>query len=132
MLGYKFYLDGIVEEGDGIGKTIDFPTANITSSELSKILPGDGVYAAHVNIDKEKLSGMVNIGFRPTVNGKDRRIELHIFNFNRNIYGKTLRIIFNSKIRDEIMFKNIRDLKKQLEKDKIESNKLLNNEKIRN
>ena len=75
---------------------------------------------------------MVNIGFRPTVKGKDRRIELHIFNFNRNIYGKTLRIIFNSKIRDEIMFKNIKELKKQLEKDKIESIKLLNNEKIRN
>ena len=132
MLGYKFYLDGIVEEGDGIGKTIDFPTANITSSESSKILPGDGVYAANVNVDTEKLSGMVNIGFRPTVKGKDRRIELHIFNFNRNIYGKTLRIIFNSKIRDEIMFKNIKELKKQLEKDKIESIKLLNNEKIRN
>jgi len=132
MLGYKFYLDGIVEKGDGIGKTIDFPTANITSSEKSKILPGDGVYAAHVNIDNKILSGMVNIGFRPTVKGKDRRIELHIFNFSRNIYGKTLRIIFNSKIREEIMFKNIKDLKKQLEKDKIETIKLLNNEKIRN
>ena len=132
MLGYKFYLDGIVEKGDGIGKTIDFPTANITSPDLSKILPGDGVYAANVYIDKENLLGMVNIGFRPTVKGKDRRIELHIFNFSRNIYGKNLRIIFDSKIRDEKMFKNIKDLKKQLEKDKIESIKLLNNEKIRN
>ena len=132
MLGYKFYLDGIVEKGDGIGKTIGFPTANITSPDLSKILPGDGVYAANVYIDKENLLGMVNIGFRPTVKGKDRRIELHIFNFSRNIYGKNLRIIFDSKIRDEKMFKNIKDLKKQLEKDKIESIKLLNNEKIRN
>ena len=75
---------------------------------------------------------MVNIGFRPTVKGEDRRIELHIFNFNRNIYGSTLRIIFDSKIREEIMFKNMKDLKEQLEKDKIESIKLLNNEKIRN
>jgi|TARA_B100001094_G_scaffold312923_1_gene350131 riboflavin kinase/FMN adenylyltransferase len=132
MLGYKFYIEGIVEKGDGIGKTIDFPTANINSSVKSKILPGDGVYAAHVNIGKEKLSGMVNIGFRPTVKGEDRRIELHIFNFNRNIYGSTLRIIFDSKIREEIMFKNMKDLKEQLEKDKIESIKLLNNEKVRN
>ncbi|MDG2342686.1 MAG: bifunctional riboflavin kinase/FAD synthetase [Cytophagales bacterium] len=132
MLGYKFYLDGIVKKGDGIGKTIDFPTANINSTEKNKIIPGDGVYAAYVNIDSKKLSGMVNIGFRPTVKGKDRRIELHIFDFNNNIYGKNLRIIFISKIRDEIMFNNMKDLKEQLQKDKIASIKLLSNEKIRN
>ena len=132
MLGYKFYLDGIVEKGDGIGKTIDFPTANINSTEKNKIIPGDGVYATYVNIDSKKLSGMVNIGFRPTVKGNNRRIELHIFDFNNNIYGKDLRIIFISKIRDEIKFNNIKDLKKQLQKDKIESIKLLSNEKIRN
>ncbi len=132
MLGYNFYINGEVIKGDGIGKTIGYATANIISTEKSKIIPGDGVYAAQVNIENRNYSGMVNIGFRPTVNGKDRRIELHIFNFNNNIYGKNLRIIFVSKIREEIMFDNIKDLKIQLEKDEIESIKLLNNEKIRN
>ena len=73
---------------------------------------------------------MINIGVRPTVNGKERRIELHIFNFNSLIYGKTLKIKLITKIRDEIRFSSIEKLKEQLKKDEIQSIKILRNEKI--
>ena len=73
---------------------------------------------------------MLNIGKRPTVDGKERRIELHIFNFNSNIYGNNVKISLVKKIRDEVKFENLDQLKKQLEKDEIKSINILNNEKI--
>ena len=130
MLGYNYYIIGEVIKGDGIGSEINYPTANIKPNDDSKLIPSNGVFVSKVDIDGEKLEGMINIGVRPTVNGKERRIELHIFNFNSLIYGKTLKIKLITKIRDEIKFSSIEKLKRQLKKDEIKSIKILRNEKI--
>ena len=130
MLGYNYYIIGEVIKGDGIGSEINYPTANIKPNDDSKLIPSNGVFVSKVDIDGEKLDGMINIGVRPTVNGKERRIELHIFNFNSLIYGKTLKIKLITKIRDEIRFSSIEKLKEQLKKDEIQSIKILRNEKI--
>ena len=132
MLGYNFFISGSVIRGDGIGKKIGFPTANISIEDDEKILPGNGVYACKVEFEDTINSGMLNIGYRPTVDGKERRIEIHIFGINYDFYGKNLKIIIIKKIRDEIKFNSLDELKDQLKKDKIESNKVLNNEKVRN
>ena len=130
MLGYKYYIKGEVIKGDGIGKKIKYPTANIMPNSNSKLIPGNGVYVCQVNFDDKNYQGMLNIGKRPTVDGKERRIELHIFNFNSNIYGNNVKISLVKKIRDEVKFENLDQLKKQLEKDEIKSINILNNEKI--
>ncbi|MEL0009151.1 MAG: bifunctional riboflavin kinase/FAD synthetase [Flammeovirgaceae bacterium] len=130
MLGYKYYITGQVVKGDGIGKKINYPTANIMPENNSKLIPGNGVYVCKVNIENKNYQGMLNIGKRPTVNGKERRIELHIFDFNTNIYGKNVKITLIKKIRDEIKFNNLDQLKHQLQKDEIKSLNTLNNEKI--
>ena len=130
MLGYKYYITGEVIKGDGIGKKIKYPTANILPVKNSKLIPGNGVYVCQVNFDNKNLRGMLNIGNRPTVDGKERRIELHIFDFNTNIYGKNVKISLITKIRDEIKFNNLDELKDQLQKDEIKSINILNNEKI--
>ncbi len=130
MLGYKYYIIGEVIKGDGIGKKIKYPTANILPFNKSKLIPGNGVYVCEVNFDNKNLQGMLNIGNRPTVDGKERRIELHIFDFNTNIYGKNVKISLIKKIRDEIKFNNLDELKDQLQKDEIKSINILNNEKI--
>lgn len=130
MLGYKYYIKGEVVKGDGIGKKINYPTANIMPRSNSTLVPGNGVYVCILTFEDQNYQGMLNIGKRPTVDGKERRIELHIFNFNTNIYGKKIKISLIKKIRDEVKFKNLDELKKQLEKDEIKSINLLNNEKI--
>ena len=130
MLGYKYYITGQVVKGDGIGIKINYPTANIMPESNSKLIPGNGVYVCKVNIENKNYQGMLNIGKRPTVNGKERRIELHIFDFNTNIYGKNVKITLIKKIRDEIKFNNLDQLKHQLQKDEIKSLNILNNEKI--
>lgn len=132
MLGYNFFISGKVIRGDGIGKKIGFPTANISIEEGEKIIPGNGVYTCKIHIEGKINSGMLNIGFRPTVDGKERRIEIHIFGINYDLYGKNLKIILLNKIRDEIKFRSLDELKNQLKKDKIKSIKILDNEKIRN
>ena len=133
MLGYSYYLHGKVIKGDGIGSTIDYPTANINIKKSKKIIPKDGVYTIQVIIKNKTYYGMLNIGYRPTVNGKNRRFEVHIFDFKSNIYDEKIKIKFLEKIRDEKKFKNLQLLKKQLIKDKITSIKIIEkNEKNRN
>ena len=132
MLGYNFFIKGKVIKGDGIGKKIGYPTANILLIDKEKIIPGNGVYVCRIFIENKYYGGMLNIGFRPTVNGKERRIEIHIFGLNYDLYDKILKIILIHKIRDEIKFTTLDELKVQLGKDKIKSIKLLENEKVRN
>jgi riboflavin kinase/FMN adenylyltransferase len=133
MLGYSYYLHGKVIKGDGIGSTIDYPTANININKSKKIIPKDGVYTVQIIIKNKKYYGMLNIGYRPTVNGKNRRFEVHIFDFKSNIYDEKIKVKFLEKIRDEKKFKNLHLLKEQLIKDKITSIKIIEkNEKIRN
>ena len=132
MLGYNFFIKGKVIKGDGIGKKIGYPTANILLLDKEKIIPGNGVYVCKIFIENKYYGGMLNIGFRPTVNGKERRIEIHIFGLNYDLYDKILKIILIHKIRDEIKFTTLDELKVQLGKDKIKSIKILENEKVRN
>ena len=130
MLGYKYFIKGEVIKGDGIGKKLDFPTANIKIHNEDKILPSDGVYAGYAIISDKKFIGMINIGKRPTVEGKERRVEMNLFNYSENIYGIEMKIFFLKRIRDERKFKNLDDLSKQLKKDKLETIKIIENEEI--
>ena len=118
FLGRYFELTGIVIKGDGIGRTIDFPTANIKVEESYKLIPLSGVYLVLVKCEHNLLKGMMNIGIRPTINGKRQSLEVHLFNFNKDIYDQKLKILFIEKIRDEQKFESLDALKKQLEKDK--------------
>lgn len=123
-LGENFELTGIVVHGDSIGQTIGFPTANIQVVSDIKLVPGNGVYAVEVLVDGNVFKGMMNIGKRPTL-GKnmDRRLEVHIFDFNTDIYSKKITVKFLLKIRNEQQFANIEELKGQL----IEDEKTIRN-----
>jgi len=129
-LGYNYYLDGVVVTGHKIGRTIGFPTANL-SVDPDKIIPPNGVYAVRVSVDDTDYIGMINIGHRPTVNnGANRTIEVNILNFSDDIYGKTIRVYFVKHIRSEVKFNGIEELKTQLYKDQVEVERILNDYKI--
>ena len=130
MLGYSYSIKGEVIKGDGIGKKLNFPTANIKIHNDGKILPSDGVYAGYAIISDKKFIGMINIGKRPTVEGKERRVEMNIFDYSGMLYGKEMKISFIKRIRNEQKFKNLDDLSNQLRKDKLETIKIIENEEI--
>ena len=119
FLGYNFFFSGDVVHGNNIGKTISFPTANIKIDAPYKLVPKNGVYIVKTIIDNQITFGMMNIGYNPTFNGKQKSIEIHFINFNKNIYHKNLTIEMISRIRNEIKFNTVEDLKKQLEQDKL-------------
>jgi riboflavin kinase/FMN adenylyltransferase len=116
-LGENFAFSGVVIEGDRIGRTIGFPTANMLLKE-HQLCPLDGVYKVNASVRGEVYLAMLNIGNRPTVGGDSKRIEVHILNFDENIYGENIEVVFLKRIRAEIKFKSIHDLKKQLEIDR--------------
>ncbi|MCB2155502.1 bifunctional riboflavin kinase/FAD synthetase [bacterium] len=119
LLGRPHQVDGVVVTGDSIGRTIGFPTANLhVDPEI--LIPPDGVYAAAVFIEDEKthIPAMMNIGYRPTVNGKDRRIEVHLLDFDADLVGRDLTLQFIRRLRDEHKFDNLDALRKQLATDK--------------
>ena len=119
MLGYTYSLLGVVVAGNRLGRTIGFPTANMQLYEPLKLVPANGVYFVRVRTLGRNLYGMCNIGCRPTVGtGNSRTIETHIFGFDEDIYGLDLEISFLDKIRDEVRFRSLEDLRMQLEKDK--------------
>lgn len=118
FLGYPYFINGTVVEGDKIGRELGFPTANIKVDEAYKLIPGNGVYAVKVNIEQQSFSGMLNVGNRPTLNGEEETIEVNIFNFNEQIYNKPIRIEFFEKIRNEIKFNELSELQQQLNNDK--------------
>lgn len=126
-LGYNYYLSGKVMKGQMLGRTIGFPTANIGVEEQFKLIPKDGVYAANVKIGEHSLTGMLNIGHRPTVN-KDamhKTIEVHILDFDQDIYDKDIKVEFTHRLRDEVKFKDLGELKNQLTRDMQQVRKLL-------
>ena len=119
MLGYDYSLLGVVVAGNRIGRTIGFPTANMQLYEPLKLVPGNGVYFVRVHTLGQEWYGMCNVGCRPTVGqGNARTIETHIFDFDEDIYGLDIKVTFVGKIRDEIKFASLEDLKNQLEIDK--------------
>lgn len=118
-LGYTYFITGTVINGKKLGRTIGYPTANIQINDSTKLIPADGIYAVKVELDGTFYKGMLSIGMNPTVNGTQRTIEVNIFNFNKDIYGKDLAIYFFEKLRNEIKFNGIDELKEQLHLDKI-------------
>lgn len=117
FLGYNYFISGKVIKGKGLGRTIDFPTANIHIKESYKLIPSDGVYVVRSKIENSITYGMMNIGTNPTVNGKARSIEVHFFNFEKDIYGKELKVEFLHWLRHEQKFENLEALKNQLKED---------------
>ena len=119
MLGYEYALHGVVVAGNRVGRTIGFPTANMQLYEPLKLVPGNGVYFVRVETIGGSYYGMCNIGHRPTVStGNTRTIETNIFGFDEDIYGLDIKLTFITKIRDEVRFDSLDDLKKQLEHDR--------------
>lgn len=121
LLGYDFFFSGLVVEGNKLGRTIGYPTANLLPDHPEKLIPGDGVYVVEVEIREKpctRLKGMMNIGIRPTVDGTKRVIEVHIFDFNEDIYGTTLRVFLKKHLRGEQKFAGLDALKAQLATDK--------------
>ncbi|MUU79384.1 bifunctional riboflavin kinase/FAD synthetase [Winogradskyella endarachnes] len=116
-LGYNFFITGTVVKGKELGRTIDFPTANINISATYKLIPNDGVYVVTSKIEGKTVFGMMNIGTNPTVDGKNKSIEVHFFNFKTDIYNVELKIEFLKRLRSEEKFPNLEALKIQLKKD---------------
>ncbi len=117
-LGYSFNINGIVVRGKSIGKSIGFPTANINITEEYKIIPKNGVYLVLCLFERNKHHGMMNIGFNPTFGSNKKTIEVNIFDFSKDLYGKNIKIEFLKFIRDEIKFDNVKMLKTQLNIDR--------------
>ncbi|MDP4262096.1 MAG: bifunctional riboflavin kinase/FAD synthetase [Bacteroidota bacterium] len=153
LLGYEFFFEGEVVDGDKLGRKLGYPTANLKITDEEKLIPANGIYAVYVEIrEKEpedkgqnngskprakasshssmttlrsRLKGMMSIGFRPTVDVKKRVIEVNIFDFDKDIYGQKVRVYVKKYLREEVKFNSLEDLVKQIDKDKIESLKVL-------
>ena len=133
LLGYRYMLHGEVVDGYKEGRKMGFPTANICPADTDKLIPADGVYAVYVSVDDNNngtrhsdenncqfcYMGMLNIGHRPTINnGEERSVEVHILDFEGDLYGKSLRIEFLDRLRDELHFETIDELIAQLNADR--------------
>lgn len=120
LLGYEYFIRGVVTGGSKLGRTMGFPTANILIEDKNKLIPRDGVYAVYVSVNGQELKGMMNIGIRPTVSPRkdSKTLEVHIFDFNEDIYESEIRIGFHCRMRDEMKFDNTGSLKEQLIRDK--------------
>ena len=126
-LGYDYFLNGTVVKGKQLGRTIGFPTANIELDEDYKLVPKNGVYIVCAKIEDQLVNGMMNIGFNPTVEGKNKTIEVHLFDFNSDLYNHKIKISIKYPIRSEQKFESIAVLKQQLIKDKEFSIQYLSN-----
>jgi riboflavin kinase/FMN adenylyltransferase len=140
LLGYDFFFEGTVVDGNKLGRTLGYPTANLRIENEEKVIPGNGIYAVRCEIrqtadGKQKsaignrqsamLNGMMSIGIRPTIGGTDRVIEVNLFDFNENIYGATLRVYIKKYLRSEVKFNGLDALVEQLAKDKEDTLRVL-------
>jgi riboflavin kinase / FMN adenylyltransferase len=119
FLGYNYSFSGMVTKGKQIGRTIGFPTANIAINEDYKLIPKNGVYVVKSFLENQVVFGMMNIGNRPTLNGENQTIEVHFFNFNKEIYDLTIEVSLLHFIREEQKFSSLDQLKSQIAKDQI-------------
>jgi riboflavin kinase/FMN adenylyltransferase len=129
-LGYEYFFEGIVAEGNKLGRVLGYPTANLEIEDKEKLIPGNGIYVVQCKIRNPKSqirNGMMSIGVRPTIGISDRTIEVNIFDFDENIYGKILRVYVKQYLREEVKFNNLEELKEQLAKDKVDSLNVLKN-----
>ncbi|MEE4259513.1 MAG: bifunctional riboflavin kinase/FAD synthetase [Bacteroidales bacterium] len=125
FLGYEYSITGKVVKGKSIGRNIGFPTANIEVADEYKLIAAVGVYACRVTYMGKLYKGMCNIGYRPTVDHGDLTIEVHIFDFDQQIYGEEITIIFVDRMRDERKFDSLTELSQQLKRDKENTLKIL-------
>jgi len=141
LLGYEFFFSGIVVDGDKLGRKLGYPTANLKIENEEKVIPGNGIYAVYAELPDDastdhfngfsrttpdqRLKGMMSIGFRPTVDGKKRVIEVNLFDFSEEIYGKTLTVYVKKYLREEVKFGSLDELVNQIGMDKVESLKVL-------
>jgi len=127
MLGYHYYVSGTIVEGNHIGRKMGFPTANIHPLDPNKLIPMNGVYAIRVELRGETYKGMLNIGFRPTIDSAMavKTIEAHLFDASGDFYDEEVVIHFVKRVRDEMRFSGLEALKQQLQKDKLTVQKLL-------
>jgi riboflavin kinase/FMN adenylyltransferase len=127
LLGYSYFMNGTIVGGKRLGTKIGYPTANIKPDYLNKLIPKDGVYAVEISFNGEKYAGMMSIGLNPTVNEDTdvRTIEANIFDFDQDIYGAEICVIFRYRLRDEMKFENIGLLVRQIELDKKKTLELL-------
>lgn len=125
-LGRDYLLNGIVIHGDKRGRQIGFPTANLKPEHQNKVVPKNGIYVVKVRVDGEWYGGMMSIGIRPSFTSRKRTLEVHIFDFNEDIYGKTIQVRFIERIRDEVKFDKVEDLVQEMKQDKVKSLKILN------
>lgn len=129
-LGNTFHFKGTVVKGDQIGSKIGFPTANI-SADITQLLPKSGVFAVKVQIGTDLKDGMMNIGKRPTVSDSgEKRVEIHVFDFNGDLYGKDLVVFLIDQVREEQNFPSIEALKEQLKADEINCRNILSHNTV--
>ena len=126
-LGYEFSFFGKVVKGNSIGKTLEFPTANIKIGTDLKLIPKNGVYLISTIINQKIIFGMMNIGIKPTTNENTKSIEVNLFDFNQDLYDTNITIYIKQFLREEIKFDSLNELKLQIEKDKITCNSIINN-----
>lgn len=131
-LGYAYFFEGIVVDGNKLGRTLGYPTANIVIYDEMKLVPANGIYVAEAEIvynnpavekkeSRQLLQGMMSIGVRPTIDGQNRTIEMNLFDFEEDIYGKMLKVVLLKYLRDEIKFNTLDELKAQMLNDKQDS-----------
>jgi riboflavin kinase/FMN adenylyltransferase len=129
-LGYEYLLTGTVVHGRGLGKQYNYPTLNIHIKEAYKLIPKAGVYIIKTNFNNQNLFGIMNIGNRPTVDGKNQTIEVHLLDFDADIYGENIQVQLTYRLRDEQKFDTIDHLFTQIKEDEKQARKLIFNGKI--
>ncbi len=125
LMGTVYTFTATVVHGNHLGRTLGFPTANLELLEDNPFLPAFGVYAVDAEYDHVRYKGMANAGMRPTINGTTMTLEINLFDFSGDLYGKTLAVRFLDRIRDEQKFGSLDDLVKQLHLDKAAALELL-------
>lgn len=126
-LGYEFMISGTVVEGKALGRTINYPTANLKLKENYKLIPKNGVYVVQAEISGKIVFGITSIGTNPTVGGTEKTIETHFLNFSNNLYKKEITLQFLKFIRNEETFKTIELLRQEIVKDEIVAKQFLEN-----
>ena len=127
FLGYNYFINGIVVHGKKLGKTISFPTANIAIADRDKLIPKNGVYLVGVEVEDFKGFGMMNVGTNPTTDSDEKlKLEVNIFNFDKDIYGHFIKVEFIERLRDGKKFNSIEELITAIKNDEINCKRILN------
>jgi len=129
-LGYEFMLTGTIVHGRGLGNKWNYPTINIHIEESYKLIPKSGVYIIKTTINNTNIFGIMNIGYRPTVDGKYQTIEVHLLDFNADLYGENIQVQLAYRLRDEQKFSSMDALFAQIKSDENNARELISNGKI--